>query len=243
MKLVGTVKYINYYLKNIIGDRIRYIHDLCNRLSSNYSFGMENSLMNTFGNIDIYLFDQLLKDRFKGCKNILDVGCGDGRNLIYFLRNNFEVFGVDQNAASIAEVKKKSLQLAPGNPQENFVVANAEVLPFKDGAFDVVVCNAVLHFAKDENHFDQMVRSIWRVLKPGGFLFVRLASSIGIESRVEPLGNGRYHLPDGSERFLVDEQTLLNYTRELGGELVEYIKTTNVQNLRAMTTWCVRKKI
>jgi tellurite methyltransferase len=203
---------------------------------------MKNNLINTFGNIDIYLFDQLFKDRFKGCKNILDVGCGNGRNLVYFLQNNFEVFGIDQNATSISEVKKKSLQLAPGNSQENFVVAHAEAIPFEDGAFDIVVCSAVLHFAKNENHFDSMVRSIWRVLKPGGYLFVRLASSIGIESLIKPLGNGRYHLPDGSERFLVDEQILLNYTHELGGELFEYIKTTNVQNLRSMTTWCVQKK-
>jgi tellurite methyltransferase len=203
---------------------------------------MNNILINTFGNIDIYLFDQLLKDRFRDCTNILDVGCGNGRNLVYFFQNNFEVFGIDQDPAAIALVKKKSFQLAPNNSQENFVVASAEAIPFKEEAFDSIVCNAVLHFAKDKNHFDSMLRSIWRVLKPGGFLFVRLASSIGIENLVKPLGNGRYYLPDGSERFLVNEQLLLNYTHELNGELFEYIKTTNVQNLRCMTTWCVQKK-
>ena len=115
---------------------------------------MKNSLLNNFGDIDIYLFDQLLKDRFKHCKTILDVGCGNGRNLVYFLQNNFEVFGIDQNPASIEEVRKISLQLAPGNSLENFSVAHVEAMPFRDAAFDIVVCNAVLHFAKDENHFD-----------------------------------------------------------------------------------------
>jgi len=99
----------------------------------------------------------------------------------------------------------------------------------------------VLHFAKDNNHFDAMLRSIWRVIKPGGYLFVRLASDIGIEGLVRELGNGRYLLPGGSERFLVNEQTLLRYTYELNGKLHEPIKTTNVQNLRCMTTWCLRK--
>ncbi len=71
---------------------------------------------------------------------------------------------------------------------------------------------------------------------------MRLASDIGIENLVIDAGNRRYFLPDGSERFLVNEQMLLHYTNKLNGELYEPIKTTNVQNLRCMTTWCLKKK-
>jgi len=87
-----------------------------------------------------------------------------------------------------------------------------------------------------------MLHSMWRVLKPGGYFFARLASDIGIESLVQNLGNGRYLLPDGSERFLVNEEMLLGYTQMLNGHLHEPIKTTNVQNLRCMTTWCLQKR-
>lgn len=203
---------------------------------------IKNNLQQTFGNIDIYLFDQLLKGRFDDCKKIIDVGCGYGRNLVYFLRNDFEVFGIDQNATAIDEVKRLSKELSPHNPTENFRVALVEDMPFEDETFDLVICSAVLHFANDEDHFDKMLRSSWRVLKPRGFLFTRLASDIGIENRVTPIGNGRYHLPDGSDRFLVNEQMLLNYTNRLNGQLFEPIKTTNVQNARCMTTWCLQKK-
>ena len=86
-----------------------------------------------------------------------------------------------------------------------------------------------------------MLREMWSVLKPGGLLFVRLASSIGIEERVERLEGRRHLLPDGSQRFLVDESFLLALTRELGGILADPLKTTNVQNLRCMTTWVVLK--
>ena len=86
-----------------------------------------------------------------------------------------------------------------------------------------------------------MVREIWRILKPGGFLFARLASNIGIESLVKPVGDGIYLLPDGSVRFLVNEKILLEYTYGLNGTLFEPVKTTNVSNLRCMTTWCVKK--
>lgn len=203
---------------------------------------MQNKLQQIFGNIDIYLFDQLLKGRYDNCKKVLDVGCGNGRNLIYFLRNGYEVFGVDPQPHAVETVKELSAALAPDNPLENFLVCSAEDLPFKDATFDLVISSAVLHFAKDVQHFDSMVQAMFRVLKPGGYFFARLASDIGIEHLVKPLGNNRYLLPDGSERFLVNEQVLLQYSSKLG-VLYDPIKTTNVQNMRCMTTWCVQKMI
>jgi len=201
---------------------------------------MRNTLHELYGDIDIYLFDQLLKGRYDNVQKLLDVGCGNGRNLHYFLRNGYQVAGIDPDAQAVRKVKELSTALAPGNPPENFVVCPAENLPFADASFDLVICSAVLHFARDEQHFESMLRSMFRVLRPGGYFFARLASDIGIEARIKSLGKGRYLLPDGSERFLVNEQKLLQYTIELGA-LYEPIKTTNVQNMRCMTTWCVQK--
>ena len=202
---------------------------------------MQNNLQQLYGNIDIYLFDQLLKGRFDHCQTILDAGCGGGRNLHYFLRNGYQVHGVDADAWAISAMQQLSAMLAPNNPATNFVVSGVEDLPYSDSFFDLIISSAVLHFARDHNHFDDMLRSMWRVLKPGGFFLARLASDIGIETLVKPLGNGRHLLPDGSTRYLVNQEVLLDYTTELGGEQFEPIKTTNVQNLRCMTTWCLRK--
>lgn len=202
---------------------------------------MRNNLQQQFGNIDIYLFDQLLKGRFDGCRKIIDIGCGAGRNLHYFLQNGFEVHGIDPNSSAINQVKQLSAELAPSNSLSNFTINTAEQLPYEDNTFDLAICSAVFHFAKDHSHFDAMLRSVWRVIKPGGYLLARLASDIGIEQLVTPVGNGVYHLPDGSERYLVNQQTLLNYTFKLNAVLFEPIKTTNVQNMRCMTTWCLQK--
>jgi hypothetical protein len=98
-----------------------------------------------------------------------------------------------------------------------------------------------LHFADDRRHFDLMVAEMWRVLAPGGLLFARLASTIGLEGFGARAGQ-RVRLPDGSDRFVVDEAMLLDSTARLGGRLADPIKTTNVQNQRAMTTWCVLKE-
>ena len=202
---------------------------------------MQPRLQELYGNIDIYLFDQLLKGTYDNCKKVLDAGCGGGRNLVYFLRNGYEVYGIDPNPNAVSAVKQLSQALSHANPEENFTIAAAENLPFDDNYFDLVISSAVLHFANNPGHFDNMIQSMWRVLKPGGYLFARLASDIGIETLVQYLGNGRYLLPDGSERFLVNQQLLLQYTENLNARLHEPIKTTNVQNLRCMTTWCLQK--
>ncbi len=194
------------------------------------------SLTDYFGNIDIYLFDQVLKERFNPKMRILDAGCGGGRNIVYFLRNGFNVFGVDQNQDAVDYVSNLSETIAPNNQTENFQLSTVEKMPFPNEKFDIVISCAVLHFADDEKHFNAMFDEMWRVLKPSGILFVRLASDIGIENLVENVSGRRFILPDGSERFLVNEKMLIDKIGEIGGILIEPIKTTNVQNLRCMTT-------
>ena len=194
-----------------------------------------------FGQIDIYLFDQLLKGRLTPGMRMLDAGSGAGRNLPYFLRHGFDVCAVDATPGAVEQVRQLAAELAPRLPATNFRVEALESLSFPDGDFDAVIASAVLHFARDEPHFRAMVAELWRVLRRGGLFFARLASSIGIEARVRPLGGGRYHLPDGSDRFLVDEALLAGLATRLAASPLEPLKTVNVENQRCMTTWCLRK--
>ncbi|WP_103104918.1 class I SAM-dependent methyltransferase [Brevibacillus reuszeri] len=200
------------------------------------------NLAEQFGNIDIYLFDQLLKGRITKDMRILDAGCGSGRNLVYFLRNGYTVHAVDRSEEAIRAVRQLGATLAPDWSEEQARVEAVERMSFASESFDFVISNAVLHFAEDEAHFQQMMEELWRVLAPGGMLFIRLASSIGIEDRIKLLGNQRYLLPDGSTRFLVNEETMLETTAALEGSLFEPIKTVNVAGLRCMSTWCLKKE-
>jgi SAM-dependent methyltransferase len=188
------------------------------------------TLQQQFGPIDIYLFDQLLRGRIARGMRIVDAGCGFGRNLVYLLNEGYEVYGVDQDPQAIASL-----------PAGNFRVESVEKMSFPDAFADVVISSAVLHFARDDHQFRAMLDNMWRVLKPGGLLFARLASSIGIENQITNIAGRRFLLPDGSERYLVDEALLCDLTQQLGGRLLDPLKTTVVQNQRAMTTWVVRK--
>jgi SAM-dependent methyltransferase len=158
------------------------------------------------------------------------------------LKQGFDVAAVDQDPAAVAQVRALAARLAPALPPENFRVEAIEALSFPDASADVVIASAVLHFAASQVQFDAMLAAIWRVLAPGGLLFARLASSIGIADRVQPLGGGRFRLPDGSDRYLVDERMLMEIGERLGGDLIDPVKTTVVQNQRAMTTWVLRKR-
>ena len=200
-----------------------------------------SDLHEQFGDIDIYLFDQLLRGRIAPESRILDVGCGSGRNLVYLLREGYEVYAVDADPRAVENVRRLAAKLAPALPPDNFRLEPIEKMSFPNGFADLVVSSAVLHFACDDHHFQAMLRETWRVLKPGGLLFCRLASSIGIEHQIRSLGQRRFLLPDGSERYLVDEPLLRDLAKDLGGQLADPLKTTIVQAQRCMTTWILRK--
>ncbi len=209
-----------------------------------------------FGGIDLYLFDQLLKGRLAPPMRILDAGSGTGRNLTYFFRAGFDVHAADADEDALNHVREMATELVP-LPQfqvqadkfradkfrpEKFRVEKIEAMTYPDGHFGLVICNAVLHFAEDETHFQAMLDGLWRVTEPGGMLFIRMASSIGIEDRLQRLENGKYRMPTGGEWFLATEAKLLLATQRLGGEMVEPLRSVNVQNLRCMTTWILRKR-
>jgi tellurite methyltransferase len=198
------------------------------------------TLQDQFGQIDIYLFDQLLRGRIRPGMRVLDAACGGGRNLVYLLQNGYDVWATDASPDAVEHVRQLAARLAPSLDPSRFRVEPVDKCTFTDATFDIVISSAVLHFARDDAHFDAMVAELWRVLKPGGLLFCRLASSIGLEG-ARPLGHNRFVLPDESERYLVSAERLLAKARELGGTLLDPLKTTVVQNQRSMTTWVVGK--
>ena len=198
------------------------------------------SLQEQFGQIDIYVFDQILRGNIAPGMRVLDAGCGYGRNLVHLLREGCEVFALDANEEGVEHVRQLAAMLAPQLPAENFQVGAIVRMGFPDGFADVVICNSVLHFARDEQHFLAMVEELWRVVRPGGMLFCRLGSRIGMD--FERVRGNVYRIADGSEWFLVDEAVLLRMTEQMNGLLVDPLKTTIVQDYRCMTTWVVRKR-
>jgi len=199
------------------------------------------NVQNEFGQIDIYVFDQILRGNIARGMRLLDAGCGYGRNLVHVLREGCEVFAVDEDAEGIGHVRALAAELAPNLSASNFRVGSIEKMDFASEFADVVICNSVLHFARDEAHFLAMVEELWRVVRPGGMLFCRLGSRIGMN--FERLRGNIFRINDGSEWFLVDEAALMRMTEQMSALMVDPLKTTIVQDHRCMTTWVLRKRL
>ena len=190
-----------------------------------------NPLEEVIGSTDIYLLDQIMKGRYKTDDILLDAGCGNGRNLHWFLRNNIVIYGVDQDVDVIHDLQRRHPMIA-----DRFHQSAVDKLPFENDRFDHIISSAVLHFARDTAHFHQMIAEMLRVLKPLGSLFIRMTSDIGIEDIVQPAGDGVYDIPDGSRRFLLTRTVLADIMRTNRLSLLEPLKTVNVQDIRCMST-------
>lgn len=197
-------------------------------------------LREQFGDIDVYLFDELLRGRIVDGMRVLDAGCGGGRNLVYLLRSGFDVWGIDESEAAILRVRELAARLAPTLPRDRFRVGQIESLPYADGSMNAVISSAVLHFARGDEHWLAMVREMWRVLAPGGVFFARLATTVG-QPKLRSIGGRRYVMPDGDARYLVDHEMLMDVTSALGGALLDPLKSVVVHDQRSMGTWVMRK--
>jgi tellurite methyltransferase len=182
------------------------------------------------GNTDIYLIDQIIKGRYRPSDIILDAGAGSGRNLYWFAQQGFPVFGTDRNPEAVQWLKENY----PDQPGDRFQLAPVEHLPFHDGHFHHVICSAVLHFADHQAHFEEMFAELVRVLQPGGSLFIRTATDVGLEDKMIPVGNGRFLMPDESERFLLTRTVLDQLVTRHHLEWLEPFKTVLVDQLRSM---------
>ncbi len=172
---------------------------------------------------------------------VLDAGCGGGRNSNYLMQAGINVYGVDASAEAIEAITQVAQQVAPQLPASQFILADLAALPFADASFDAVICSAVLHFAHHEAHFRSMATELWRVLKPGGMLFCRLSTTIGMADTLPQVSVGLYQMPHGAVWFLADEALLLQLEYEFGAARLDPLKSTLVEHQRSMTTWVLQK--
>lgn len=121
-----------------------------------------------FADLDQYHFEKLHHlldlihfDEWKG-KDVLDVGCGAGVEVVRFARAGARVTGVDiaQSAVDLA-----SQNVTQQGLNARLEVADGEHLPFPDASFDFVFAHGVIQYTSNGR---AMAAEIHRVLRPGG---------------------------------------------------------------------------
>jgi len=192
------------------------------------------------GNIDIYLLDQILKGRFNKSMKILDAGCGEGRNLIYFMREGFSVWGIDENPMAIKYLHTLARTINKSIPDESFQLGDLRDIQFPDENFEVVISSAVLHFSDGKNDFQKMFSELMRVLKTGGILFLRMCTDVGMNKMVH-VSEGTFKLPDGTIRYILTEEILGFLIDKYSLQYLEPFKSVVVHGQRSMATLVLEK--
>ena len=198
-------------------------------------------MIKEIGNMDVYLLDQLMKGRITSGMKILDAGSGVGRNSEYFIKNNFDIFGIDLQEEAIQNAKEQIILWNADFDWERFFVANLIEIPFPDNNFDFIISSAVLHFSKDRVHFTKLFEELVRVLKPGGILFIRMTTKHTLAHLSEHLFDDVYNIPDGSTRYLLDVIYLRDLMIKIKLSFVDPFKTVNVEDVRTMAVVVLRK--
>lgn len=200
---------------------------------------MKNSIIDQLGNMDIYIIDQLMKGRINDSDILLDAGFGKGRNLEYFVRNNYSIYGIDHNPSYLPIVIDQISLWNSQYDKDRFILASVDDMPYESNYFDFVFNVAVLHFAKSHEQFFKMLNELLRVVKPNGYLLFRMTSwhTFDLAEKTE---SGMITIADG-ERYMLDIETLKSLVVGKGYRFADPIKTTNIDGLRTMTTIVIQK--
>jgi ubiquinone/menaquinone biosynthesis C-methylase UbiE len=103
-------------------------------------------------------------------KNVLDVGCGFGNNLLPFLLKNCQCSGVEISD-EMAKIAQETLQNR-GFKDVRIKKGSNRALPFADNTFDLLISNNVIHYESNESDYISALKEYKRVLKSGGSLYL-----------------------------------------------------------------------
>ena len=200
-----------------------------------------SDLNHILGNPDLHLLDQILKGRYHPSMRVLDAGCGEGRNLPYFVRNSFDVWGVDNNPGALRLLRLQAKAWGPAFDPEKFIQADVAELPFPPAAFDAVVCCAVLHFARDKAHFFCMIDELLRVLKPSDSLFIRMNAAVPQNTWRAVTDGTAPSLPSDENRFLLTPVLADQLMERHSLSWIEPMRTEHVVGQPTQSTLILRK--
>lgn len=166
----------------------------------------QEKLLGEIGQLHPHLLEQLRGGLLQPQMKILEIGCGYGNNIRFFIKHRYQAFATDQSEESIQLIREYLPGWNPVLNPENFQPADPLALPFDDGFFDYAFSLHFSGFTKTFQTLQSLIGEALRVIKPSGVLFLQLETSIGLEGKILHLTGNRYLLQDGHEKFLLSEQ-------------------------------------
>jgi len=124
------------------------------------------------------------QERYKLEKGkILEIGCGNSRNLIPFAKLNFECHGIDFSKKMLQQSQKLSKKY---NVKINLQEANMTQLPYKNNYFNYILHISSLHHLKSEDRILKALKESYRVLIPNGLMLLTVWNKLQLRFLLKP---------------------------------------------------------
>ena len=105
----------------------------------------------------------------KNYSTLLDLGCGDGRDSIFFSSKGLKVTAIDFSPIAINRLRIQ-------NPDIHFILEDIRNMVFKEKSFDIVYSHLSLQYF-DHETTDEIIRNIYKILTKNGLLFIKCKST------------------------------------------------------------------
>lgn len=156
----------------------------------------------------------------RSVRDVLDLGCGNGRHVVYFGKQNLRVSGIDISPQAIEWAREWCARVGVS---ADLRVCSIDALPYEHGSFDAVVSHGVLDHVPAPLAA-AAVKEVFRMLRPGGIFYCDLRSIADDEfGQGEEVACNTFRLKDGYEAGLVQhffsieeiDQMFLPYFKKL----------------------------
>lgn len=187
--------------------------------------------------MDLILMDLILKGIVPERGRVLDIGCGEGRNGIYFIQKGYEYHGWDTDRSKLRLIEYLAKNISGSDVC--FEAHDLRLAP-PNVTFDFIICSRLLHFAHDLSDFMSMWKKVTKLLKSDGILYVSMDSTVDV-SIGEGIAEGKVMFPDGKLRFALTKPL---YARiKTSFEEVMPLRTLVHHGERAQSFFALRKTI
>ena len=202
----------------------------------------QEKLLSELGQLNLQLLEEIREGHIQPQMKILEIGCGYGYNIRFFIKHGYDAYGIDESEEAIQLIR----EYVPGWNSKlkvnNFRAAVPESLPFDDDYFDYAYA---LHFSEitgDGKKLSTLLKEAMRVLKSSGVLFLQLETSIGLQGKVLHIVGNKYLMQDGKEKILWSEDELKEILNQVGCNTLPIMKTLLYHSRMSITFLSLTKK-
>jgi ubiquinone/menaquinone biosynthesis C-methylase UbiE len=198
-------------------------------------FSDQEKLLGELGQLNLSLLEQIREGHIQPQMKILEICCGYGHNIRFFIKHGYKAYGIDSSDEAIQLIKEYLPGWNSSLRADNFQVGDPLSLPFEDNFFDYVYSLHLSEQTRNTDYLTALLKEALRVLKSSGVLFLQIETNIGLDGKVLHLIGNRYLMQDGHEKVLLSEKELNHILKALNCRILPPLTTLMYHSKKSYT--------